>query len=431
MGGALLVTLFIGTILGVTLASYLLTLRAQHQSVIRSQAWNAALAMAEAGVDEALAQLNPGIGAGTANRSANGWPGPAGGLYGPVSRTLSGGSYSVVFTTDTFPTIYSTGRVTVPLLKTTLTRTVRVATTNAALFTGGLEAIYDVNFGSRGLYTDSFDSSNPLRSSNGRYPINQPSHIGTNGTVASLFGPVNLGNATINGDLLLGPTATYSANNGSVTDDVANDFSDNFDPVVLPQVTWVPKPVDNATLAAFDPSDTNIYQYVIVNSGSYTIPSLKGGLFIAPKAVVNLYVAGDARPPAIRLGGTGPNAAQLTFYMAGETFSLSGGNMVDSGLAKNFTYYGLPSNTLIKFSGNAAFTGTIYAPSANLVLTGGGEDQYDFVGAAYVKSANLNGHFNFHYDESLLRAGPMKAYVAKTWHEFFGIQRHTVAPGLD
>jgi len=430
-GGVLIATLIIGTILGITAASYLMALRAQHTAVIRSQAWNAALAMAEAGVDEALAQLNPGVGAGIVNRSANGWPGPSGGLYGPVARTLSGGSYSVVFTTHTFPTIYSTGYVTVPILGATLKRTIRVATTNTALFTGGLEAKYDVNFGSRGLYIDSFDSSNWALSDHGRYPVNNPSRTSTNGTVASLFGPVNLGNATIKGDLQLGSTATYSANNGSVMGEVTYDFNDDFDTVVLPQVNWdASKLQDNTTITAYDPLDTNIYQYVFTTSGNYKISSVRQGLYVAPKTVVNLYVTDNSKPTIIRLGGVGRDAAQLNFYMAGETFSLSGGNIVDSGLARNFTYYGLPSNLTIKFSGNASFTGTIYAPSANLVLTGGGEDDYDFVGAAYVKSANLNGHFNFHYDESLLRMGPMKSYVAKNWHEFF-VQRHTTIPSQD
>ena len=60
LGGVLLITLFIGAAIGIALGSYLLLVRAQNVSVVRSQAWNGALAMAEAGAEEALAQLNPG-----------------------------------------------------------------------------------------------------------------------------------------------------------------------------------------------------------------------------------------------------------------------------------------------------------------------------------------------------------------------------------
>jgi len=43
-----------------------------------------------------------------------------------------------------------------------------------------------------------------------------------------------------------------------------------------------------------------------------------------------------------------------------------------SGQAKNFQYFGLPSNKTINFSGNATFAGVIYAPQADLTMSGGG-----------------------------------------------------------
>ena len=63
--------------------------------------------------------------------------------------------------------------------------------------------------------------------------------------------------------------------------------------------------------------------------------------------------------------------------------------------------YGLPSLTSISFGGNAAFTGTIYAPEADFSFGGGGNNTYDYVGSLVTNSCKLNGHANFHYDESL------------------------------
>ena len=60
----------------------------QNALVARSQVWNSAMGLAEAGVEEALAQLNPGAPAPVVDRAANGWGGPSGGVYGPVTRTL-------------------------------------------------------------------------------------------------------------------------------------------------------------------------------------------------------------------------------------------------------------------------------------------------------------------------------------------------------
>jgi len=49
-------------------------------------------------------------------------------------------------------------------------------------------------------------------------------------------------------------------------------------------------------------------------------------------------------------------------------------------------------------------------------LGGGGSSTYDFVGAIVAKSVNVNGHFSFHFDENLLKAGPM-FLVASSWQE--------------
>ena len=70
-GSILIVSLFTVAILSFVLASYLSISQRQSVAVARSQAWNAAIPIAESGVEEALAQLNRGIG-GAQNLAANG-----------------------------------------------------------------------------------------------------------------------------------------------------------------------------------------------------------------------------------------------------------------------------------------------------------------------------------------------------------------------
>jgi len=85
--------------------------------------------------------------------------------------------------------------------------------------------------------------------------------------------------------------------------------------------------------------------------------------------------------------------------------------------ASKYQVVGLPGCTSIDLGGNGAFTGTIYAPNADLKMGGGGSNVYDTVGAIVVNSAKLNGHFNFHYDEMLGRiAGPV-IYKVASWNE--------------
>src|SRR5437867_8435418 len=59
-GSILVVTLLTCFIIGLVLGSYLRLIQAQSLSVARAQIWNAGVAIAEAGVEEALAHLNTG-----------------------------------------------------------------------------------------------------------------------------------------------------------------------------------------------------------------------------------------------------------------------------------------------------------------------------------------------------------------------------------
>src|SRR5215470_13768608 len=93
-GSVLVLTLVLALLLGSTLASYLYWVRTQNLLVAESQAWNAALAIAEAGVEEGMAQINVNVGSvGSPNLldysssiATNGWG--AGPVYGKGNSTL-------------------------------------------------------------------------------------------------------------------------------------------------------------------------------------------------------------------------------------------------------------------------------------------------------------------------------------------------------
>ncbi len=408
-GTVLMVSLFMTFMLSSLLWYYLGLVRNHNVLVTRSQAWNSAMGLAEAGVEEALAQLNPGAAQLQLNPGTNGWGPLANGFYGPVSRLLSGGSYSVVFTPDQFPIIYSTGYVTIPTLSATLARTIRVGTTNMPLFTAALACRSNINFAGNGVFIDSFNSMDPNFSTNGRY---DPLKTSTNGDVASVFGLVNVGNGNINGKVLLGPIATDTISaNGRITGGVAYDFNIEFEDVVLPQTSWLPPPISNVTI------DGITYQYVFSgSSGDYVISALSGNIFVDTNTTVRLLLQKSFNAGSIRIAGGGATAGRLTIFMNGPSFTVSGSAAIDGGNALNFAYYGTPNNTLITFGGNAAFTGTIYAPEAIFKLGGGGSSTYDFVGSCFALGAMINGHYSFHFDENLLKAGPFKI-SARSWTE--------------
>ncbi len=423
-GSILIVSLLTLTILSMILASYLSMSQRQSVSVARSQAWNAAIAVAEGGVEEALAQLNRGIGAGELNLAANGWEQKAGGNYGPQQRRYLGlNYYDVVIVPGDKPVIHSTGYTAAPFGSPPISREVQVTTTSKAapLFAVAMVAKEKIDFKGFSTATDSFDSDNPNYSSNGRY---DPAKAAEAGDVASSFGLVNVGNAKIKGKVQTGPIGNSDiGSNGSVGSAAwvnagnigiqpgwsANDFNVDFPDVLEPFSSGF-SPVSGTV------SGTN-YIYVL-GSDNYLMTSLtlksKETMYVNGNAV--LYVTGD-----VLMQGNlssqifiGPGAS-LAIYVGGASAVFTQVN--NQGYAKNFSYYGLPANTSVSFGGNAAVIGTVYCPNADFTVGGGGNDVYDFEGSVMAKTIKMNGHYNFHYDEGLVRSGPSFGYVPTSWKE--------------
>ena len=156
------------------------------------------------------------------------------------------------------------------------------------------------------------------------------------------------------------------------------------------------------------------YDYIL-HDGDYKLANLTGSVFVQGRA--RLYVTDDINitgQDSITLGSGGG----LKLYASAPTVSIAGQGVVnDGGNAMDFAYFGLPSNTKLNFTGNSSFTGTIYAPSAAFKLGGGGIDTFDFIGASVTKTVDMNGHYNFHYDENLGRVALARGYVIKSWVE--------------
>jgi hypothetical protein len=421
-GSVLLVAMGITFVLGLGLASYLTLAHWQHASIVRSQAWNAALALAEAGVDEALAQLNPAalLFDTNINRGANGWSLGSDGRYHAPRRTLPDGYYDVAISADTYPIICSTGYVTIPALSATVSRAVRVTTGTSGIFRGGMAARVNVDLKGNKIATDSFDSIDPNYSTGGLY---DPAKRKANGDIACTEGLINVQNADVRGTLYTGPGGGYTIGPqgtvGDLTWPVAggmqdghykNDFNMDF-PAVLPPFQTAIQPAEatlNGTNYTWGLGDGN-YLY----DGS---PDIKTGDKIRVTGRAIVYVTGDF----IMQGGSSiiiDPGASLRLYVGGDTTQITSLN--NAGNCANFTYFGLPANTSVTISADAVLLGMIYAPNAELTLNGSADPKNptDFQGACAVNNIKMNGHFNFHFDENLRRAGPIRGYQITSWTE--------------
>src|SRR5260221_14063253 len=91
----LLATVAICFILGILAASYLSMAQTQRFSVARAQAWNSAVAVAEAGVEEAMAEINDPTAFKSFAQPGNQWTIQAGGAIFKTNIYLGTSYYNV------------------------------------------------------------------------------------------------------------------------------------------------------------------------------------------------------------------------------------------------------------------------------------------------------------------------------------------------
>jgi hypothetical protein len=297
------------------------------------------------------------------------------------------------------------------------------------LFSGAMTALTNISLAS-GTLIDSFDSMDPAHSdwnTNWGYGTYNPALRKDNGNVSSdsdinaavstgqngkIYGHVNtgpgggitLGNNASVGDLAYVNAGTQGIEIGYQNDDMNTTFND----VSLPP----PFPISATTPSTISASGNVQYSGTLNND-----LTIQGAGDPPAPINVNLYL-----PAGINYNGNnklivGTNAT-VTIYLGGNV-SMTGNGAINNQTqnALNLAIYALPNVNDISFNGNAAFTGTIYAPEANVSFGGGGNTPYDIVGSVDSLGVSFNGHPNFHYDENLARKGPGRGFVPSNWRE--------------
>ncbi len=434
-GSVLIVTLLIGAILGILMGSYLLMVQTQHFSVTRARAWNDAVVVAEAGVEDAMAHINCTNTIGGKWSPLNGWQYTLGsGTYWKTNAYLG---YYVQFqvppaVTNLYPVITAISYVPGPIGTPAVSRTVRVKTTPiTATFASGAMVVSDyVSFKGFGITTDSFQSTNLTLFPGGLYNSTNAMDHGDVSSTSTKTNAVNVQNAKVHGTLHTAPGDTAVAgSSGSVGDNawvnggktgieaghVVADATQTFPDATLPDtgaVAWkILQPVPGGYT-----NNGVVYKYRVDATKPWQIANLDGSVYVNGTGV-KLYVTTSVNFPN---DGqiTIPAGNSLSMYVAAPSFTLGGKGVVNgTGVSSGFQYYGLPSNTALTFSANAAFVGQIYAPEADFTLGGGGNNTYDFAGLCLTRSVTMNGHFNFHFDESSVYQLKLFGYSSISWDE--------------
>lgn len=452
-GNTLMLTIVVTGLVGFLLAAYMGLVKSQNVATMRSQSWNATIPVIEAGIEDALTHINIRL---TNDLEGDGWQ-KQGSLY-QTRRWIASNYYTVTISNwvvgspTNNPVIESRGYVSAPvaiasaggpvfatvsaspstLPRKYVARGIRCNTKTDALFSKGLVAKGTIDLKGKNISSDSYDSRSTNYSTGGRYDVTKRKAGGSVATNSGLTNSLNVGNATIYGKISTGPGGSVNigpqgavgdatfvnnpSNNGKIqpdyfTDDMNVDFGDVKTPTL--GTTY--------SLSSGFVGGTN-YAYLL-GSESYLAPSLSmnsGTMIVTGRAA--LWVTGD-----LSIGGTAKiviaPGGSLTLYVGrptgafDDTFIGGGGIVNQNASALSFQYYGLPSNTSVSITGNGTFTGSIYAPNADLTLKGGGAANEDFSGAAIAKTVTMDGHFKFHYDEALQIIGPPRGYVVTRWDE--------------
>jgi hypothetical protein len=230
MASTLVITMVIGGILCMFVVYYLSLIEQQNKLGARSQCWNLAIAIAEAGIEEAMEEINLNF----LPVASDGWT-PNGTVY-THSRTFADqNSYTVSINLSNLlqPVIVSRAYVVTPTYAQAapstffasiggnqtvvpITRAVRVTCSQGNLFTAAMVSKHSITLNGNGVSADSYDSSDPSKSTDGRYdPWKYAGDRGDVATDDSLI--VGVGNANIYGHLHTGATGGYSMGpNGAV-----------------------------------------------------------------------------------------------------------------------------------------------------------------------------------------------------------------------
>lgn len=406
-GSILVVAVCTTAIIGVALFGYIQITSNQHRMAVRSQVWNACIPIAEAGIEEALTHCTRNF---LTNLNTSGWQ-LTGNQYVKENK-VGAGEFRVTISKTTPFEINSVGTLPLSGGRQGISRRVRVITENRGVFSGAMVVKSFVDLNGNNILTDSYDSRDSAKSTNQRY---DPAKAGDKGDVACTAGVrnsvVQVGNANIWGKLFMGATATATCGPNGAVGSVAwhrannsgiqpgwthSDFNLSF-----PDVT--PPFADGSGFQPLSGQPLGNTKYEI--NGDWS-----GKIRVTGDATV--YVHGD-----IKFGSTDSleiaPGANLKVYCAGASAVFT--TVVNANAsATNFLYYGLPSNRSVELKGSGSkVTGGIYAPQANVVLSGGAE----LFGAVVGNSCKMNGHAQIHYDEALKFELPISGFVVNRWDE--------------
>lgn len=420
-GNVLLVCAVTLGAVGLVLVTYLQLGSTQQILTARSQSWNAALPVAEAGIEEALTHLNWNRGT---NLASQGWTGQ-GNRYSKTRQLAPNGE--AFYTAEISDLgqrfqITATGYQRLPLATNYVRRTiVATAVRTNLIFTKALIAKKHIRCG-QGTLIDSFDSTDPNYSSNGKYVPSKAKDTASVAATSSKKNAVKVDKTKIYGDGATAPKGNFEFKNGGALGDSAwiksgktgaqpgklsSDFTYEFPLVREP---WPKGTGKTPTGGKYKGTD---YQYILT-TGHWELgkTDLSKPVIVPTNSQAVLYVTGDFKADQDIIIEQG---ATLILFMGGHKFEVADKKIAaEDHQALQFQYYGLPSNKEVRIKKKTDIAAVMYAPSAKIKIEGDGDAVGSFVG----KCIHFKHEGQLHYDEGITkRRTLLDVYVLASWRE--------------
>lgn len=451
-GSVLLAAMVISALIAIALTSYIRLAANSATLADRSYYNNAALNLAEMGVEEAIYCYNKLADVPSAPLTAwqpYGWTVNA---DNSATRTLSGFNLGpgVTGAVKVHCSLYNpSSALQRPLVvaRATLTfangpsleKFVEVTLRKRSLFPRGMVVRQTIDANGGNLSIDSWDSETDDNPTTPMVAYSATSRR-ANATIATLSGAndaIDIGNgniygyiSTTGGRVRAGSTAILTGDFASTefdTQRISNDFEvTTFPPVTLPtpsSVNTITATIGATTLpdpATHSRAADGFYYYNFAAGAGVTLNS--GTFQISDKVV--LLLTTHTGVAAVTAGGTSgisiASGAALKIYTNGNvTITGSGGLSNGNSEPSTCVFFGnhpTPAGQRFELKGNGETSVSLYAPNATIVLSGGGSGG-DFYGALVGNTVRMNGTTRFHYDEALARLYTGKPFGVAKWRE--------------
>lgn len=465
-GSVLIVALLFSGAIGLSLATYLRMSRTSHVVSNRAFYNNAAMNIAEQGLEEAMYSVNKSVSDPTYNWTTDGWTLAS----GDARREWTGLTLSQA-TTASFRVYMYNYALANPAPKIVISRAlvtlagpntkpvekwVQVTLKKTSKFANGLVAKQQIDFNGNNASVDSWNSDPDNNAATA--PILYSAGVRrANGSVASntlvsvqnadIFGYVATGGAnppvSSNGMI----TGNFSATGGTVdVGRVDTNFNTNMDPVSAPTtftvgatttpISWSPYggsigagvTLPRTSGPTIDPVSADGKYYITADSVNFN----NSALTIADKVVLRLTNSSTS----IDIGGGSGElrinpGASFEAYGAG-TFRVTGNGIMNGGTTLatvnqpiNCQFYGTKTtlSQTIDIKGNGVLSALVYAPFGSVIINGNG----DVCGSIVANTITVVGNAFFHYDESLADYGVDSPYRLSNWKELTTMADRTAA----